>query len=58
VGECKALVVVCVDGVGGGGGEVVAAAAGSVVVVVSDELAAVVTRLPALSSHVRQQYVE
>jgi hypothetical protein len=29
-----------------------------VVVVVSDELAAVVTRLPALSSHMCQQYVE
>jgi hypothetical protein len=29
-----------------------------VVVVVSDELAAVVTRLPALSSHVCQRYVE
>jgi hypothetical protein len=29
-----------------------------VVVVVSDELAAVVTRLPALSSHVCQWYVE
>jgi hypothetical protein len=28
------------------------------VVVVSDELAAVVMRLPALSSHVCQQYVE
>jgi hypothetical protein len=42
---------------GGGGEEVVAGAAG-VVVVVSDELAAVVTQLPALSSHVCQQYVE
>jgi hypothetical protein len=29
-----------------------------VVVVVSDELAAVVTQLPALSSHVCQRYVE
>jgi hypothetical protein len=51
-------VVVCIDGVGGGGGEAVAAVAGLVVVVVSDELAAVVTWLSALSSHVRQRYVE
>jgi hypothetical protein len=50
--------VVCIDGVGGGGGEAVAGAAGSMVVVVSDELAAVVTWLPALSSHMHQQYVE
>jgi hypothetical protein len=50
--------VVCVDGVGGGGGEAVAAVVGSVVVVVSDELAAVVTWLPALSLHMHQQYVE
>jgi hypothetical protein len=50
--------VVCIDGVGGGGGKVVGGAAGSMVVVVSDELAAMVTQLPALSLHVRQQYVE
>jgi hypothetical protein len=49
--------VVCIDGVGGGGGEVVVAVAGSVVVV-SDELAAMVTRLPALSLHMCQRYVE
>jgi hypothetical protein len=42
---------------GGGGEEAVVGAAG-VVVVVSDELAAMVTRLPALSSHVCQWYVE
>jgi hypothetical protein len=50
--------VVCVDGVGGGGGEAVVGVAGLMVVVVSDELAAVVTQLPALSSHVCQRYVE
>ena len=58
-------VVVCVDGVGvvvevrrRGGGSGSGVDGGGGWWCDGDELAAVVTRLPALSSHVRHQYVE